>query len=198
MIVKMCGMCSLQDIDAALDCRPDYVGYIFAPGRRRTISADLAREMTKRLGGQLPAVGVFLDQEPEEILELLRTEIIQIAQLHGSESEEMIRFLQRESGRAVWKAFRIRQKEDLVAAKESSADLILLDAGTGEGKSFDWSLLSDFDRSFLLAGGLGPDNIRQAAAQVHPFGIDLSSGIETDRAKDPEKMKKVMEIVRSL
>ncbi|MDO4475759.1 MAG: phosphoribosylanthranilate isomerase [Lachnospiraceae bacterium] len=94
------------------------------------------------------------------------------------------------------KAFKIREKADLERAERSGADLVLLDSGTGTGKTFDWSLVEGFERPFLLAGGLDPENVAEAIRQVKPFGVDVSSGIETDRVKDPEKMESFVRQVR--
>ena len=81
--------------------------------------------------------------------------------------------------------------------EENTADLILLDSGTGSGRSFDWSLIGQSKRPWILAGGLGPDNVAEAAARFHPYAVDLSSGAETDGWKDPMKMRACVEAVRN-
>ena len=91
-------------------------------------------------------------------------------------------------GHAVWKAFKIRSLDDLDAANASSADLVLLDNGYGTGRTFDWSLAGGVNRPFLLAGGLAPDNIPEAVAALHPYGVDISSGVETGGQKDRGKI----------
>ena len=97
----------------------------------------------------------------------------------------------------IFKAFQIKQKGDLTAAMESPSDRILLDSGTGSGEKLDWSLLTNLERPFLLAGGLTPENVTAALRQVHPAGVDVSSGIETDGWKDAEKMARFVQACRN-
>ena len=120
------------------------------------------------------------------------------AQLHGQEDEAYIRALRGLTDRKIWKAFKITAPGDLAAAAASSADLVLLDNGPGgTGESFDWALLRDFHaRPYVLAGGLNPENAAAAIAALRPFGLDVSSGIETAGRKDPGKMEKFVRAVR--
>ena len=121
-----------------------------------------------------------------------------MAQLHGNENEDYIRRLREMTEKPLIKAFSIRKAQDVEKACQSSADYILLDQGSGgTGKTFDWSLIPRISRPFFLAGGLGTGNLKQAICQVHPWAVDLSSSLETDGFKDPEKMKKAVEIVRT-
>lgn len=93
-------------------------------------------------------------------------------------------------------AFKILSAEDVKRAGESAADYILLDRGTGTGLTFDWNLVQEMDRPYFLAGGLGADNLEEAIRRMHPFAVDLSSAVETDKVKDREKIKRVVELVR--
>jgi phosphoribosylanthranilate isomerase len=113
---------------------------------------------------------------------------VDIVQLHGQEDETYIARLRQLTQAPIWKAFKIRSQADLDAAAASSADEILLDNGYGTGQTFDWSLTGGLTRPFLLAGGLTPENIPQAIAQMAPKLIDISSGVETDGAKDRDKI----------
>ena len=90
----------------------------------------------------------------------------------------------------------MRKVKDVSEIEASSADLVLVDSGTGSGETFDWSRLREIHRPYLLAGGLGPDNVRSAVESLHPYGVDVSSGVETDKVKDAEKMKSFVSIVR--
>jgi phosphoribosylanthranilate isomerase len=120
-----------------------------------------------------------------------------VAQLHGQEDEDYLAALRaRAPGYQIWKAFRARSPRDVAAAEGSSADLVVLDSGQGTGRTFDWSLARQVRRPFLLAGGLDPDNIPQAIRTVGPFGLDLSSGVETDRRKDREKILAAVQATR--
>jgi len=132
------------------------------------------------------------------VAEYLSEGLIDIAQLHGNEDDDYIDMLRRFSGKPVIKAFRISGKDDLLTATESAADYILLDAGAGDGITFDWSILRDMKRPFFLAGGLDTENVKDAVEMLSPFAVDVSSGIETEEVKDPEKMKAFTDIVRSV
>ncbi|MBR1440429.1 MAG: phosphoribosylanthranilate isomerase [Lachnospiraceae bacterium] len=196
--IKFCGMRSLQDIETANNIGCDYVGFVFAKKSKRYINEETAAELKKALNPEIKAVGVFVDEEPQIVARLLNTGVIDIAQLHGREEEDDIGELRKLTGnKPVIKAFRITSKEDVKAANKSTADLVLVDAGAGEGKTFDWSLLSEMKRPYLLAGGLSPENVGDAIQRIHPYGVDVSSGIETGGVKDPEKMRAFAENVRA-
>jgi phosphoribosylanthranilate isomerase len=196
--IKFCGMRNPEDIETANEIGCDYVGFVFAKKSKRYINEETAAKLKKALSPEIKAVGVFVDEEPQTVARLLNTGVIDTAQLHGTEEEDYIRELRKLIGnKPVIKAFRIASKEDVRAANESTADLVLADAGAGEGKTFDWSLLSEMKRPYLLAGGLGPENVEEAIQEIRPYGVDVSTGIETDGIKDPEKMRKFAEIVRA-
>ncbi len=197
--IKLCGLSRPQDIDAANRLLPDYIGFVFAPKSKRYVTPENAAALRARLRPEIKAVGVFVNEAPERIEELLTAGTIQIAQLHGTEDETYIRALQSRTDRPVWKAFKAASAEALRAAEASCADLILLDNGPGgTGESFEWALLEGFcSRPYLLAGGLDPDNAGPAVRKFRPFGLDVSSGIETDRKKDPEKMERFVRAVRN-
>jgi len=196
--IKICGLSRPEDIEYANELRPDYVGFVFAAGRRRTISPERAAALRARLDGQIPAVGVFVREEPDRIAALLESGIIQIAQLHGGEDEAFVRALKARTGAPVWQAFRVAGPEDLERACASSADRILLDNGPGgTGCRFDWGLLRDFDaRPYILAGGLDARSVGGAIRALRPLGVDVSSGVETDGAKDRRKIQEFIQAVR--
>ena len=196
--IKLCGLTRPEDIEAANALMPDFVGFVFAEKSRRYVSPEIAARLRGRLNPEIQAAGVFVDAPPERVAELLEKGMIQIAQLHGQEDEAYIRALRGLTDRTIWKAFKITAPEDLAAAAASGADLVLLDNGPGgTGEAFDWALLRDFHaRPYVLAGGLNPENAAAAIAALRPFGLDVSSGIETAGRKDPEKMEKFVRAVR--
>ena len=197
--IKLCGMSRRSDIEAANALKPDFIGFIFWEKSKRNVPRDVALELKKVLLPDIKAVGVFVDEDPEAVAQLLIEGIIDIAQLHGHEDEEYIgRIRELAPGRPIIKAFVIRSGEDLEAAKESTADYLLLDSGTGSGKSFDHELIKNagFTKPWFLAGGMSPENVGEAIELVRPFGVDVSSGIETEGQKDPDKMKRFVEAVR--
>lgn len=193
--IKICGLFRPQDIGYANRARPDYAGFILSPGFRRSIDRMQAAEFRGALDAGIPAVGVFADAPCGEILSYLNEGIIQMAQLHGDETEEDIRFIKACSGKPVLKAVKARKRADVDAWLESEADYLLFDAGAGMGKTFDWRLLADVARPYFLAGGLNAGNLTQALG-LRPYAVDLSSGAETDGIKDLEKMLAVTSLVR--
>ena len=195
--IKFCGMMREEDIAAVNRILPDYCGFIFAKGRRRTITAQQASRFYRLLDRRVKAVGVFLDDSAERIEALAAEGIIDVIQLHGAEDDAFITNIKEKTGLPVIKAFPVRTERDLEAAARSPADHVLLDNGNGgTGKRFDWSLIRGFDRPFFLAGGLGPDNLREALEEISPWAVDLSSGIETDSVKDERKMLQCAQLLR--
>lgn len=197
MKLKICGLKRPEDIEYANLVKPDYVGFVFA-GNKRRISPDTAVKLKTRLSKEIKAAGVFVDEPLKNIIDLLEREVIDIAQLHGSETEEDIQYIQAVTGKEVIKAVKVRHRYDVEAWLDSSADFLLFDSGAGSGEVFDWTLLDGVEREYFLAGGLTPDNIEAAVEHLSPYGIDLSSGVETDGVKDFEKMRKTVETVRRL
>lgn len=188
--IKICGLYRPCDIQFVNDARPDWCGFIIGfPKSHRNMSPHEVRSLRACLAPGIIPVGVFVDQPVEQVCALLNDGTISIAQLHGHEDAAYIAALRASSpGHAVWKAFKIRSLDDLDAANASSADLVLLDNGYGTGRTFDWSLAGGVNRPFLLAGGLAPDNIPEAVAALHPYGVDISSGVEIGGQKDRGKI----------
>lgn len=196
--IKLCGLTRPCDIHTANLLRPDYIGFVFAPKSRRYITPEKAAELKKLLCPEILSVGVFVNESQDTILRLLEQDMIDIAQLHGSETTEYVRQLKARSPKPVIQAFSITGAQDIEAARCSAADYILLDSGTGgTGTVFDWQLLKAADRPYFLAGGLTADNVGNAVRQLHPYAVDTSSGIETERLKDPEKMTAFVSAVKA-
>ena len=194
--IKLCGLRRPEDIAAANALKPDFVGFVFAASRRQ-VTPEEALPLRQLLDPAIPAVGVFVDEAPERVADLLNRSVIQIAQLHGHEDERYLARLRALApGRPLWQAFRLRRPEDAAPANASSADCILLDSGRGSGEVFDWALLSAIRRPYFLAGGLGPETVPAALHALHPCGVDVSSGIETDHQKDAKKMAAFVAAVR--
>ena len=194
--IKLCGLSRPCDIETANKLKPDYVGFVFWKKSKRCISPETAESLKSLLIPGIKAVGVFLDETPEQVAALLNRGIIDLAQLHGAEDEEYLRTLRSLTDRPLIQAFRVRSEEDLRRAEESAAEEILLDAGAGTGTSFDWSLLRNMKRRYFLAGGLDPENVAAAVRMLHPYGVDVSSGIETENRKDAKKMAAFVAAVR--
>ena len=217
--IKICGMRRKEDIEAANACRPDFIGFILSPGFRRSVTPEAAEQLARRLAPGILKVGVFVNESVERVASAAG--FLDLIQLHGKEDNAYIRDLRGRlmttndprgrlmttndpRGRLLIQAFRIRCANDLKRAMESEADYLLLDNGTGTGEAFDWSLIRDAEalkhgaaaKPWILAGGLGPDNVAEAVRRFRPFAVDLSSGAETDGWKDPEKMARCVQAVR--
>lgn len=195
MKVKMCGLYRPEDIDYANEVQPDYVGFVFYPKSHRVVTKEQAAEYRKKLSPGIRTVGVFVNEDPKTIIELLEEGILDVAQLHGDETEEDIQYLQAVCHKPVIKAVKVRDRYDVEAWLDSSADYLLFDNGMGTGQTFDWSVLGGIDREFFLAGGLQSENLTEAMEVVRPYALDISSGIESNRKKDQEKMRRIMELV---
>ncbi|WEV69197.1 phosphoribosylanthranilate isomerase [Bifidobacterium sp. ESL0775] len=203
--VKLCGLKREQDMDAALAAGSDAVGFIIDfPKSHRSITPERVAELVKYMKAQAAetgvnppaAVGVFVDQPAERVAEIASDADLDVIQLHGHEDEDYLADLRGLVTLPIMQAFKVREALDVAQAIESSADMVLLDAGAGDGRTFDWSLVRDVNRPFMLAGGLTPDNVAEAILATHPFGVDMSSGVETDRLKDPDKMFAAVKAVR--
>ena len=194
--IKLCGLSRPCDIEAANALLPEYIGFVFAEKSRRRVTFEQAAELKKLLAPGIKAVGVFVNERPETVAQLLNADIIDLAQLHGDEDGEYIKRLRALSPKPIIQAFRISGTEDLLYAAGSSADYVLLDSGAGTGTAFDWNLIQNIDRPYFLAGGLDPKNVGKAVKTLHPYAVDVSSGIETGGLKDREKMAEFTAAVR--
>lgn len=195
--IKMCGLRRIEDIEAANSLLPEYIGYVFAQKSRRYITPQVALSLTERLDKRIIPVGVFVNESAENVISIVRSGAVRIAQLHGNEDEAYIKML-RDENITVIKAFIIKSESDVRLAERSSADHILLDAGMGDGKAFNYELIKGMTRPYFLAGGLFPENVKSAVELLSPFAVDVSSGIETDGFKDFDKMKEFTQQVRNI
>lgn len=211
--IKLCGMMKPCDIEYANRVKPDLVGFIFANTRRK-ISAAQAKQFREALDAEIPAVGVFVNEDIPVIASLVQDGCIDMIQLHGEEDADYIRCLRKVCDVPVIKAVKVQTVEQIRQAAALPIDYLLLDTYRkgvlgGTGEAFDWELLREaksaagdtaegelFGKPYFLAGGLHAGNLREAAA-LGSYGVDVSSGIETDGSKDFDKMAEVVKLVRS-
>ena len=209
--VKMCGISKVETIPAVVDAKPDYMGLVFAPSKRqvtveqaKTLVEELHKQYAVRYNSEtIKTVGVFVNETVENLLKIAEEVKLDVIQLHGDEDESFIQILKEQSNVEVWKAVQVRSAADAEKWIDSSADMLLFDAyhkdeRGGTGEVFDWSSLDEFERPFMLAGGIDSTNVARAIRTVRPYGIDISSGIETNSVKDNEKMKAFTNIVRTI
>ncbi len=199
--LKICGLSRMEDIRAANAVKPDFIGFVFAKSRRQ-VSREQARRLKAALSPDIPAVGVFVNAPPEEILPLADEAVIDMIQLHGDEDEAYIRYLKQRTRKPVLKAVRVRSREQIQEAVRLPCDYLLLDTFVkgqygGSGFQFDWSLIPKMEKPFFLAGGIGPENLKEAVA-CGPYAIDISSAMETEGHKDEKKMREFAELFRKL
>ena len=209
--VKMCGISKVETIPAIIDAEPDYMGLVFAPSKRQ-VTVDQAKTLVEELHKQyavwynsetIKTVGVFVNETVENLLKIAEEVKLDVIQLHGDEDESFIQILKEQSNVEVWKAVQVRRAADAEKWIDSSADMLLFDAyhkdeRGGTGEVFDWSSLDEFERPFMLAGGIDSTNVARAIRTVRPYGIDISSGIETEGVKDNDKMKAFTNNVRTI
>lgn len=184
--IKICGLRRECDIDYVNELKPDFAGFIMTAGFRRSI--DNADELIAMLDKDISSVGVFVNED----INAVNSANVYFAQLHGDESIEYCKMV----NKPVIKMLKPKDF-DKISDYEPYVDYFLFDSGTGTGKAFDWSMIPRTDKPFFLAGGLDSDNIELAINDINPYAIDLSSSVETDGYKDYDKIKKVIDIVRS-
>lgn len=197
MFVKICGTTSEEDALLAVAMGADAVGFVFAPSPRQVAPGRVA-DIVKRLPPEVLTVGVFRDETPERVVEIVRGTGLGGAQLHGHERPEESRWV-RERVPFVIRAFPAGDPA-LRLGREHGTDAVMIDsASPGSGEVFDWSLAEAPDGCRLvLAGGLGPDNVAQAIAQVKPWGVDVVTGVEAERGrKDARKLRAFVAAARA-
>lgn len=199
MKLKFCGLTREADIRAANETRPDYIGFVFAESRRRVTDEQAAR-LRALLSPGIQAVGVFVNDDPTHIALLANRGVIDLIQLHGSESAAYIQRLRTMTAAPIICALRVGKQTDIKRAESNLVDFLLLDTYTkdaygGSGRTFDWSLIGEVGKPYFLAGGLNESNIIRAM-RTGAYALDLSSGIETDGVKDAEKMRRVAALVK--
>lgn len=197
--IKICGLTSMDDIMAVNAWKPDYAGFVFAPSKRR-ISPETAAAFKKVLVPEIQAVGVFVNEGAGMVAELANQGVIDLIQLHGDETPADVRSLKTMTNAPIIKAIRVRTMEDIRSALAFPSDYLLFDTYTrdaygGSGLTFDWSMIPSMNRPYFLAGGLTPDNIKDAV-RTTACCLDISSGVETGGRKDRMKIKQVIETVR--
>lgn len=220
--VKMCGISKVETIPAVVEAKPDYMGLVFAPSKRQ-VTVDQAKILVSELHKQyanrytrdavqwsndvvqefIKTVGIFVNETLDNLVTIAKEANLDVVQLHGDEDEAFIQSLKERTNVEVWKAVQIRSAADAEAWIDSSADMLLFDAyhkdeRGGTGEVFDWSCLDEFERPFMLAGGIDSTNVARAIRTVRPYGIDISSGIETDGVKDDEKITAFTKLVRTI
>ena len=193
--IKICGLKTPADIESVNRFGADFIGFVFVEGRKRYIAPSYAKTLRAQVKDGIKVCGVFADEDKSKVIAIAEEVGLDYIQLHGEEDDEYIAYVKRHCDIPVIKAFTPQSAADIITFENCPADLLLYDSGQGSGKVFGWEILKDSKRPFLLAGGLNPDNCTKALA-IHPYGLDVSSGVETDGVKDPAKIEKFIKNVR--
>lgn len=198
--VKICGLRRMEDTAYVNDCLPDYAGFVFARSRRQ-VTARQAEKMREALDPRIRTVGVFVNEKIETIRRLCEQGIVDLIQIHGDEDGGYLGQLVKCIKKPVIRAVRVQNAEQILAAQEQPCDYLLLDTYIpgqygGGGRPFDPSLIPPLYKPWFLAGGLQPGDVGERLAAIKPFGVDVSSGVETDGKKDPEKIREFIKNVR--
>ncbi|MCX5679114.1 MAG: phosphoribosylanthranilate isomerase [Candidatus Omnitrophica bacterium] len=202
--IKICGITNMIDALAAAELGVDMLGFVFYNKSKRYVEAKTVRGIVNELPGSILKVGVFVNEERDKVLDIAADLSLDILQLHGDETPEYCALLKGEY--KVMKAFRIKDKTSLRSVNDYIVDYYLFDtyqksSAGGTGEIFDWELLKDFEvlKPFILSGGLDPDNVGKAILEVAPYGVDVSSGIESSPGKkDIGLLKKFVTNLRRL
>lgn len=190
--IKICGLMTSADAQLVSQAGVDYAGVVFAEGRHQVDEAA-AKLIRRELSDEIPLVGVFTDSPVEEIIDLYKKEIIQIAQLHGPRNQEEVSTLKEVGIPTIGVALGDDLEEQLAAY--AGVGYLMVDSGKGSGKTLDWQMLpKNFEEPIFLAGGLRRDNLKEAIETVQPYAVDISSGSETNGKKDLEKIKQLVAI----
>ena len=197
--VKICGLSRKEDIEAVNYAMPDYIGFVFAPSRRR-VDIRTAAGLKEKLDQRIKAVGVFVNEDIGIISEIVQNGIIDLIQLHGDEDDLYIEQLKAVGGVAVIKAVGVGVA---LPSLPNNADYLLFDAISkqrgGVGRAFDWQVLQTYSNfPYFLAGGLSLANVAEAIHLLSPCCVDVSSGVETDGLKDADKINEFVQAVRRI
>lgn len=207
MKIKTCGLFREEDINYANELKPDYIGFVFAESKRK-VGVEKAYNLKNKLDKEIKSVGVFVNDNLDFILNLIREKIIDIIQLHGNEDNDFLDNLKTKTNAKIIKFIPVENADSILNSLNIFSDFILLDNFKGGvGKTFNWNYLKEtfelnkkfievFNKKYFLAGGLNKENINEAL-KFNPYCVDLSGGLETDGIKDFEKMKYIINITKN-
>lgn len=203
MIIKLCGIRRIEDIEYVNEFLPNYVGFVMADSKRK-VTLDQLIFLKENLYPKIKAVGVFVNEKIENIKKV--APYLDVIQLHGDEDSDYINILNNEiKDKEIWKAVRVTNASSIKNAEMLPCDKLLFDSFSknaygGTGDIANWGIIkeSTITKPFFLAGGLNLSNIENAINEVSPFGIDISSGIETDGVKDRKKIENIINLLRGV
>lgn len=193
-LVKICGLTNLEDTLAAIDLGADFLGFNFYPQSPRYLSYEKAKKIFEEIPPNIFKVGVFVNEEYENVIDIAQLLELDYLQFHGDESPEFCN----QMGHPWWKAIRLENESDIEKISQYESEWVLIDAHVqgqygGTGQKPDWELVKrvkNLGKKIFLAGGLNPENIQLAIATVQPYAVDVASGVESKPGKkDLKKME---------
>ncbi len=206
MMLKICGLRRSEDIEYVNKYLPDYIGFIFAESKRK-VSVEEVNLLKKELNSKIKTVGVFVNEKIENIIKIVEKTNLDIVQIHGDETPEYVMKIKERTGDSlkIWKAIRVKNDDSVSIMSEYNVDAFVLDAFVensygGVGKTFDWNIALKAKKygKIFIAGGLNTANVGELIKKVEPYGVDVSSGIETNGFKDKVKISEFVKKVRKL
>lgn len=201
-LLKVCGLKTVEDAEMVNQYNPDMVGFVFAAGKRQ-VTVEQAAAMRRVIKPRIKTVGVFVNASVKQIIDLCQAGIIDIVQLHGDETEAVIQTIKAGTNKLVIRAVAVKNRDSIKYWQDSMADMLLFDTYSAEqrggtGKVFDWMMLNENKKPFMLAGGLNKTNLARAIYKSQPTGVDISSGVETAGKKDAAKIAEIIELIRGM
>lgn len=200
--IKICGIKRIADAEYLNEFLPDYAGFILSQPFWRCIDIEQLKKIDDALSPSIKRVGVFVNETADYIIQY--APLLDVIQLHGDEKEDLILELKSKTDCEIWKAIRVQSVDEIEKACQLSADKLLIDSYSkdtygGSGKVANWDLVNEvnINKPFFLAGGISISNCQKAIETVNPFGLDISSSVETDKLKDKKKIKEIIEKIRN-
>ena len=201
--IKICGIRRREDAEYINEFIPDYCGFILSEGYKRTVSKQDFPSLQKRISPEIKKVGVFVDEKIQNILWFGK--YLDVIQLHGNENGEYVDLLRNNFGGEIWKAVKAKTVSDVESANNLNVDRVLVDSfaggmAGGTEKVLDACLVkqASISKPFFAAGGINSQNATEIIAKLSPYGVDLSGSVETNGAKDREKIKEIITIIRRI
>lgn len=200
--IKICGLTRKEDIQIANRYRPDFIGFVFAEGRRK-ISFSTAESLRGELSKEIKVVGVFVNESLDNLQAIIKNNLVDLIQLHGDETASYLLKLKEITDKPIIKAIRTKSRDYIKSQLKVESDYFLLDSYKkglygGSGIAFDYSMLPKIHKPFFIAGGLNRDNILECMFRTKPYGVDISSGVESNGVKDEGKITEIIQMIRDI
>ncbi len=200
--IKICGLTRKEDIQIANRYKPDFIGFVFADGRRK-LSFSTAESLRGELSKEIKVVGVFVNEPLDNFKDIVKNNLVDLIQLHGDETASYLLKLKEITNKSIIKVIRAKSGDYIKSQLLSECGYFLLDSYKkglygGSGIAFDYSMLPKINKPFFIAGGLNRDNILDCILRTKPYGVDISSGVETNGVKDEGKVAEIIQMIRDI